>query len=667
MYLRGEEWAAAAREIVIKRYEWPNITILICLLILGLHEFATCHGGRSWALGGAAMRMAFALSLHKDLDHDPLKPNTPLSFVDREIRRRTMWACFIMDRFNSSGIDRPHFIKEEALQIPLPVKEKNFMMDMPAPTENLHGKVPDAAAAEERGDVLNPRENMGVAAYIIKAISIFGRVVTYLNQGGKDTDASAMWEPDSVYTQLVKQAEDMITSLPEDLVFNEDNLHLHDTESMANQFVFLHVAMQHNVLFLNRFATSSANNTPEIPPTSFITKAGRKAFGAANRISELLKASEPYSVTAPFAGYCAFLSSTVHIFGIHTSHAGIQNTSKANLAINIAFLNKMKRHWGIYESIIEELREQYRKGADRRRKEPNDDSTSIPSIFQYGDWFDRYPHGVSQSDFVDPALYKKRERGEDAVLEEKADLHTVEQFFSTLSPQSKDGSARSNSGSNKQKPIAAKRNSSRGGHHHENSHQLEPIMTDLPDQLARLQQQSRFSNVTMGPVTSGTPGFLGLGAPHSASYGAAQSPISPMGIGHSQFAGHHHNSHDLLHHPLLAMQLAQNNMHTQQMLGSFNNSAQLGQAMEGLSGWSGPDNAGHGAREGSRGAAGSGAGADGPHNNPHHTIWGHGHDLSSDSWLTGFNLNAPELSDLSGLSGVDGFGSMFNTGNSGRN
>jgi hypothetical protein len=44
LFLRGEEWAREARDIVLKRYDMPNITILTCLLILGLHEFGTCHG-----------------------------------------------------------------------------------------------------------------------------------------------------------------------------------------------------------------------------------------------------------------------------------------------------------------------------------------------------------------------------------------------------------------------------------------------------------------------------------------------------------------------------------------------------------------------------------------------------------------------------------------------
>ncbi|KAH8586750.1 transcription factor domain-containing protein, partial [Bisporella sp. PMI_857] len=137
-FLRGEDWASAARSIIMKRYEWPNITILICLLILGLHEFGTCQGGRSWALSGQAIRMAYALQLHKDLKYDPQgNGTTPLSFIDREIRRRIMWTCFLMDRFNSSGTNRPTFIKEDNLKIPLPIKEKYFQLDTPGPAKNL--------------------------------------------------------------------------------------------------------------------------------------------------------------------------------------------------------------------------------------------------------------------------------------------------------------------------------------------------------------------------------------------------------------------------------------------------------------------------------------------------------------------------------------------------
>ncbi|KAJ0104362.1 hypothetical protein J7T55_011146 [Diaporthe amygdali] len=663
-FLRGEEWAAAARDIVTKRYEWPNITILTCLLILGLHEFATCHGGRSWALAGQAIRMAFALQLHKDLEYDPLRPGTRLSFTDREIRRRTMWACFLMDRFNSSGTDRPTFIKEETLRIPLPIKEKNFQFeDMPGLTENLQGEVPNSAALEgmEKEDAKN---NMGVAAYMIKAVAIWGRVINYLNQGGKDLDDKPMWDPDSEYMKLIKQAEDMATSLPESLVYNPDNLHLHDTEGMANQFLFLHIAIQQNILFLSRFAVSSPNaNSLQDIPKSFVTKAGAKAFCAANRISELLKDSESCFITAPFVGYCAFLSSTVHIFGIFSGNPTIEATSKRNLAINIKSLSKMKRFWGMFHFMTENLRDQYRNCADAARRGTLPGDASSSPIFQYGDWFDRYPHGVSQSDFVDPAIYKKKEKGEDAVLEQKPELHTVEEFFTTLSPQTKEAGARSNSMSMKKaKALAAKRHSisSARSDPHGTAHGLEPLMTDMnADQLHRLQQQGRYPGAALGGQTSRAASFSALSAaPHSAAYHGTISPISPVTVGHGQFGGGG-GHHGMYGHDMLSLQLAQNGMLPHSMLGPSYVSAGLDPTataamMDGLPGWDGADNNNGGGREASRGSA------DGPHNNPHHTVFGHGHDGGSAAWFMPFN--STEVGDVGLASAIDGFGSMFGSG-----
>jgi hypothetical protein len=168
-YTRGEEWARRAREIVLSRYEWPSMTILSCILILGVHEFGTCHGGRSWALGGQAIRMAFALELHKEMEYDPcdVAKKSPLSRLEREIRRRTLWACYTMDRFTSSGTGRPLFINDDDISIQLPIKENYFQLGIMGPTEHLSGEVSRPVLAEP--DLLvDAKENMGVAAYLMR-------------------------------------------------------------------------------------------------------------------------------------------------------------------------------------------------------------------------------------------------------------------------------------------------------------------------------------------------------------------------------------------------------------------------------------------------------------------------------------------------------------------
>jgi Fungal specific transcription factor domain len=422
----------------MKRYDWPNITILTCLLLLGLHEFGTCYGGRSWSLGGMAIRMAYALQLHKDLDHDPLdtKSKAQLSFIDREIRRRTMWACFLMDRFNSSGTGRPMFTREETIKVQLPIAEKYFQLDIEGPTEDLQGRV-HRPVSPALGQLSDAKANMGVAAYMIRSIALWGRIIIYLFQGGRELEGYNIWDSEAKFTDLEKQADEFSSSLPDSLKYTLDNLTTHGTEGISNQFLFLHISAQQNILFLNHFAVYGhrGGRLPKDSPTDFVTKTTTKAVEAAKRISQLLRDAESYSVTAPFAGYCAFLSSTVQVTAAFSKDNATAVTAKMNLATNVRYLSMMKRYWGTFHWTLERLKEQFRSCADAARQGLADGTDQTPtSVYQYGDWFDRYPHGVSQSDFEDPAAVVKREKGGDAALEQKSDYRTVEEFFSALSP-----------------------------------------------------------------------------------------------------------------------------------------------------------------------------------------------------------------------------------------
>lgn len=421
----------------MKRYDWPNITILTCLLLLALHEFGTCYGRRSWALGGMAIRMAYTLQLHKDLDHDPInRRKTKLSFIDREIRRRTMWACFLMDRFTSSGSNTPMFMKEENIKAQLPIKEKFFQLDIEGPTEDLQGSVPHPASSES-GQISDAKENMGVAAYTIRSISVWGRIVIHLFQSGGELDVHPIWDPKARFVELEKEAQDFVNNLPDYMKYTPENLRIHETEGLANQFLFLHLVSQQSILFLNHIGARAgpAIKSPKDIPRDFATKSKEKAFKAGRRISELLKDAESHPVNAPFAGYCAFWSSSVQIPAVFSKSPTIEAAAKKNLATNVRYLSKMKRYWGVFHWTSEHLKEQFRACADAARQGfgTNGSTPAAPSIYHYSDWFDRYPHGVSQTDFEDPALGIKKEKGDDAVLEEKSDYRTVEEFFNTLS------------------------------------------------------------------------------------------------------------------------------------------------------------------------------------------------------------------------------------------
>ncbi|KAL1973727.1 hypothetical protein VTN31DRAFT_5287 [Thermomyces dupontii] len=436
-FLRGEEWARPASAIALRRHDEPNITILTVFLLLGLHEFGTCHGGRSWSFGGQALRMAYALQLHRELDREHPGQSGKLSCTDREIRRRTMWACFLMDRYNSSGSQRPPIGNERFIRIQLPIKESHFLMEIPGPTEDLDGDVPNPVP-EGQGLVSNPKENMGVSAYIIRAIVVWGHIVDYLNLGGKKKDPYPLWSPSSGYFRLTKEINDFTSSLPSDLVFSYDNLQNHAAERIANQFIFLHIIINQNILFLNQFAIPLAPGArpPRDMPAQFLSDAGRAAVEAAHSISMLIEQAQGYSLTVPFAGYCAYSASTVHIWGIFSGNAQLEARSRDDLRFSYRYLNKMKRYWGMFHYMVESAKDRYRQFADAALRGPPRESSSQENsrIFQYGDWFDKFPHGLSLSNLKDSNQSSRtvsNEYGE--VMRERADRQSVEEFFASLS------------------------------------------------------------------------------------------------------------------------------------------------------------------------------------------------------------------------------------------
>jgi hypothetical protein len=327
-------------------------------------------------------------------------------------------------------------MSEDFVEIPLPVKEHLFEMELSAPTETLEGTVLNPAD-KDAGQLEDARANMGTSAYYIKLVAIWGRLVHYWNMGGREKDKHPIYSEQSQLFRLRKQVDAFRDNLPACMAWNQENLQAHESQRYANQFVFLHLVYHQLRLFMNRWAlpASGFSKLGSDIPKQFHIECARAAIDAANNVSALVKEAHDHNVTAPFAGYCAFYSSTVHVQGVFSKSTRLQEVAKQNLAYNVKYLTKMKKYWGMFHFVSENLKELYRQHADAVLKGGSDKQDN--SILQYGDWFDRYPSGVSETDYEDPASAKKEENGPDTVLGQKSDLQSVEEFFATMSPTTK--------------------------------------------------------------------------------------------------------------------------------------------------------------------------------------------------------------------------------------
>lgn len=430
-FLSGEQWASCARGICASRLEYPNLTLVTCLVLLSLHDFGTCHGGRSWILGGQAIRMAFDLHLHREntgtaVQLDAQEP----SLVDREIRRRIMWACFIIDRFNSSSTARPIFIRDELVSVDEPMQESVFQQGTAIIDEDFPAAKPDHRRCRES---LSAKVGASVAAYSVRAVALWGKIITYLNQGGRENDPHPIWHSSSVLSQLRRRAEDLSEGLPASLAYDDLNMLMHDADKTAGQFFFLHATIQQNLLAINHAVMAS----PRGVPRAFMTQAVTRAFASAARISNLLAAAESRAVNAAFVGYSAFASTMVQLEGIFSGNHSIESSTRRRLTSNIRYLHKMKHHWGVFHWMLEEIRERYRYLSDKAQRGQcglSEVDASSRTITNYSEWFERYPRGVSQSDFVEPADEETSHHGDDAVLEQRPDWITVGEYLSSVAP-----------------------------------------------------------------------------------------------------------------------------------------------------------------------------------------------------------------------------------------
>lgn len=436
LFNRGEEWAKPARDIALKRYDDRSMTVLITYLLLGLHEFGARSGGRSWMLGGMALRMAYSLQLHS-VEPPRLQGERPPTFTDREIERRTMWSCFIMDRMNSSGSLRPMAAGEKSLELALPIKEYYFQNEIPGETVDLDGKLlnPKPCMPDYIAKV---KSNLGVAAYIIRLIAILGRVAKYLNLGGRAKDDFRLWHPSSKWQRYVKQLEEFHESLPSQLVYNTENLRIHAAENTANQFIYMHIIYNQIVSLLYRFSIPglAMQRLPADQPPDFSPMGRVHAFGAAAKISELVTEGVKYRLVVPFSGYCAYHSSLIHCYGIVSPDTTYRELSTRCLSDNLKFLDRIKLYWGVLENLTEKVREHFDE-YDRAARNGKLFGNIRLGPWLYGDWFKEFPHGGAHDRDGGIVARTPEQESADAALSQKPDLKSVADYMATLSPESR--------------------------------------------------------------------------------------------------------------------------------------------------------------------------------------------------------------------------------------
>lgn len=99
-----KKWWRQAQRLIPAVLFASNIHAIRALMLAALHLHNTEHRDACWNLTGTAIRIAFAIGLHRD---DVKHLQTPLS---RELRRQLWWTLYAFEQMQVSSYDRPSAI-----------------------------------------------------------------------------------------------------------------------------------------------------------------------------------------------------------------------------------------------------------------------------------------------------------------------------------------------------------------------------------------------------------------------------------------------------------------------------------------------------------------------------------------------------------------------------
>ncbi|KAH4059922.1 hypothetical protein HBI80_035590 [Parastagonospora nodorum] len=288
----GVQWAKIAEDMFFADYSTISITKLKVLILLHDQEARVGNYAGSFLLTGLVIRMAHALQLNNEVSADILckeEGGSPNEASVRESRRRMMWACYMIDVWAGSGVDHLTILNEKDLKIQLPCNERQFLLQIPVVTERLQeGDIIDFIPAEDIPE--KPKENLGMAAYYVRIVSIWRRVLRFVKHLDEEQPP---WMSGSGFAYLVSDIQSWRQSLPSWLDFSADNIYIRRESHQLGAFLLIHCMYHHVMCDVHRIALPDLYKHQEpfvFPPEqrSFVDHLQSVCFDHAQQLSVLV-------------------------------------------------------------------------------------------------------------------------------------------------------------------------------------------------------------------------------------------------------------------------------------------------------------------------------------------------------------------------------------------
>ena len=227
----------------------PSLTTVQGFLVLAVRQLVAWRDLKAWMHAGTAIRMAQALQLGRE-DANQMR-FTPRQ---RETRRRTFWACFVVDRLISYACHHRFALDLSSSMTPLarlPCSDSAFAFDEPdtGPTmdEILAVDVDVDVDMSLTAQTGAPRSlsRLSIAPFYIAMARLWGDMALLHITGGRRHMVHLPTDPASPFFQASRAIAGFMDQLPPALAWSAANYRLHQMTGQAAAFVHFNLLLHH--------------------------------------------------------------------------------------------------------------------------------------------------------------------------------------------------------------------------------------------------------------------------------------------------------------------------------------------------------------------------------------------------------------------------------------
>jgi hypothetical protein len=198
-------------------------------LILSIRELLTWSNTKAYMYAGTAIRMSQAIYLSVEVGQR-------YSARQKEIRRRTFWACFIVDRLISYSCNKPFTIPYQSARVQLPCPDNVFAFDEVYDGFTIENIVPKA----------NQLSQVGIRPFFIAMVRLWGDMALLHVSGGRRRSKYGPRASESEFYQRERTIEDFSSRLPLSLSWSSENYRLHHATGQTQAYVNLNFMLHHS-------------------------------------------------------------------------------------------------------------------------------------------------------------------------------------------------------------------------------------------------------------------------------------------------------------------------------------------------------------------------------------------------------------------------------------